>query len=234
MAKIKRMEFEEVMANSITGEEVEKYRVNGRIPDIWVFQTRMNGNWIREDILQQIDEKYDKAIWSGNLKDIKNVVITKDTLPTQEIVSAVEKPEEKILSIGELKNEIKQNIQNLLENEKVKPKDPALLEFDLLGNKSGIIVKAKVKLQKAQKLAFGKYLSTTIDLELQLKNDKDQLTLGGHELTASLGESTVKKELEPVLPSIIPGIQTYFEGKYGKKIDSMSIENGSLKIVFEK
>jgi len=130
-----------------------------------------------------------------------------------------------------LQKEIEENIKGLLE--KIKEKEPEIKNFELLKTKNGFLIKATIKIKTGKD---GDLIRAPIDikLELPLENKNDILSLGKESIDAGfMATKKVRKEFEPLLPEIIPGIKTYFENKYKNKIESMKIESEELVLNFE-
>jgi len=135
------------------------------------------------------------------------------------------------LTLKDLEQEIKNNISNLLENENLKKKKPEIKEFHLKATPKGFVIDSVVKINKTGVFV---YPTATINLKVPLENNSSgQLSIGNYSIEAGAATGTVKKQMEPALPQLIPGIKTYFENKYGKSIESMGIENGELVLKFK-
>ncbi|HZX73076.1 MAG TPA: hypothetical protein VFE57_01535 [Cyclobacteriaceae bacterium] len=139
----------------------------------------------------------------------------------------------KKLSRQELEKEIEENIKRLLDTEKMRKKKTEIEGFKLLSNEKGFKLETTIKVNKTG-IPFNQEVS--IDLKVSLENNRDGvLDIGTYSINAGKGiiASFAEKELEPLMPQVVPGIKTYFEQKYNKHIESMKIENGELVLQFQ-
>lgn len=133
----------------------------------------------------------------------------------------------KIIGLEELKTEIQENINKLLENPEAKKFNPKILKFELSKTEKGLNIDAKVSLSNVPVIS-----NVKITLNLDLGNDNKDIVIKKHKISTDnlFATGKVKNTLEPLLPKLIPQIKSYLTDKLGYEIKTLKIDSGELHI----
>jgi hypothetical protein len=79
-------------------------------------------------------------------------------------------------------------------------------------------------------------MGANVSLSVELGISGDNLVIKSQNIKADKFEGQVRAAIEDKISEVIPGIEKFLSDKYGsgKKIQSVSIEGGSLSVIFEK
>ena len=133
----------------------------------------------------------------------------------------------KIIRLEELKKEIQENINKLLENPEAKKFNPKILKFKLSRTEEDLNISTEVYLNNVPVIG-----DVTIKLNLDLGNENKNIIIKKHKISTDSFFATgkVKKTLEPLLPKLVPQIKSYLENKLGYQINTLKINKGDLYI----
>ena len=133
----------------------------------------------------------------------------------------------KIIRLEELKKEIQENINKLLENPEAKKFNPKILKFELSRTEEGLNISTEVYLNNVPIIG-----DVTIKLNLDLGNENKNIIIKKHKISTDSFFATgkVKSTIEPLLPKLVPQIKSYLENKLGYEINTLKINKGDLYI----